>query len=63
MSNEARIGLVSLPDPINRDVWINPLPPHDPIDWSAANEWHFTNGAMKVETMTRAEFERRYPKV
>lgn len=39
----------------------SPLPPYEPIDWTDENQWLFLNGAMKMETMTRAEFERRYP--
>ena len=36
-------------------------PPHEPIDWSKENEFMFLRGILKVETMSRDEFERRYP--
>ncbi len=30
------------------------------VDWSPENEWLFLNGVMKVEPMTREEFNRKY---
>lgn len=44
-------------------VWVKSLPPYEPIDWTDENAALFLNGAMKVEMMTRGEFERRYPTV
>lgn len=46
---------------MDKPIYLSPLPPYDPIDWTDENQWLFLNGVMKVETMTRAEFEKRYP--
>lgn len=46
---------------IQEGVWVNSMPPHEPIDWTKENEWRFLNGIMKFVTMTRDEFNRRYP--
>ena len=45
----------------DRDEWLNPAPPYDPIDWTDENSWRFLNGIVRIRQMTRAEFEAEFP--
>lgn len=48
-------------EPLPTGVWLR-ADSLDPVDWTDENEFLFRSGIMKVEAMTRAEFEQRYPR-